>query len=156
MRLTYCLIALALTACGKPSPAPVVVDPALAPYMASFETNVGASSAGISAQFANTETQSNPLGETVGECVISTDQNGNVVSKQIQVDQTYWNSSDESQRVQLMYHELGHCALNMEYHITTFQSNGCPTSIMYPYTFGDSPCYLNNESYYYQELSTHI
>lgn len=148
MRLAFVLSILMLSACGQPI-APAVVDPKLAPYLASFETDIGASSAGINAQFADTENVPGTLGEVVGECVFSSDG-----SRTIQVDTKYWASIDESQRIQLMYHELGHCALYMG-HITTYQSDHCPTSIMFPYTFGDQPCFTENEAYYFQELSSH-
>lgn len=149
MRLPCVLIILLFSACGK-GPAPAIVDPTLAPYLAKFESDIGASVAGINVQFADTEkVQPGTLGEVVGECTRWSDG-----TRTIQIDSTYWAASDESQRVELIYHELGHCALFMG-HITTFQGNGCPTSIMYPYTFGDSICYEQNTPYYFQELGSH-
>lgn len=153
---TYLIIALLLTGCGKatePQIAPVTVDPALAPYMASFETDIGASSAGISAQFADTSVYANPLGETVGECTIWTT-NGVVTQRVIQIDPTYWATLNQDGKIELFYHELGHCALNMQ-HIATSQSNGCYTSIMYPIVFGQTTCFANNIPYYFQELASH-
>jgi hypothetical protein len=156
MRSAYVLIALTLAACGQqqPAQAPVTVDPALAPYMASFESDIGVSSAGISAQFADTSVYANPLGETVGECTVWTS-NGTVTQRVIQIDSVYWNTLDQYGKIQLFYHEMGHCALYMQ-HITTDNGpGGCYTSIMYPIVFGETPCYQNNVSYYFQELSSH-
>jgi hypothetical protein len=159
MRSAWALTIVILAGCGQASQfMPVTVDPALAPYLASFERDIGASTAGISAAFADTETQANPLGETIGECITWVDDSGTVVARNIQVDAAYWAGASADARLELMYHELGHCALNMQ-HITTFQGNGCPTSIMYPYEFGDawqgSPCFASEMSYYFSELSSH-
>lgn len=150
MRFTYYIFILAFVGCGQsPSTQPVTVDPALAPYLTSFETNIGASAAGINVGFADTETTPNPLGETIGECQMWSDG-----TRTIQVDSAYWATASESDRTELMYHELGHCALYLQ-HITTLQASGCPTSIMYPYDFGNYLCFTGNESYYFQELGSH-
>lgn len=134
------------TACGSSQPVAVNVAPELAPYFQSFTDNTGASSAGISGQFADTTTLANPLGETVGECIINSDR-----SKLIQIDQTYWNTLDENGKTQLIYHELGHCALNRVHTMATL-GDDCPASIMYPIVFGQTQCYLDHMQYYGWEL----
>jgi len=156
MRLVWLTIAIVLTGCGQQQPqqAPVTVDPALAPYMTSFQSDVGVSTAGISAQFADTSVYANPLGETVGECTIWT-QSGVVVQRVIQIDPNYWNNLDQYGKRELFYHELGHCALYLQHNTTTNGPGGCYTSIMYPIVFGETTCYQNNESYYFQELESH-
>jgi hypothetical protein len=154
MRLIIALSILMLSACGQ-APAPAVVDPALAPYLSSFEKDVGASASGINVSFADTETQKNGLGETVGECLLYTDGNsGTVLERDIHIDSGYWATASEDARTEIMYHELGHCALNLQ-HIFTVKDDHCPTSIMYPYVFGDQPCFANEKAYYFRELESH-
>lgn len=148
MKSIFSLTLLILTACGQ-SPKPVVVDPALAPYMKSFETDVGYNTGGVSATFATLNSVSNPLGETVGECELFSDG-----SKSILIDPNYWATIDQNGKTELMYHELGH-AFGLV-HITTTLYNGCPTSIMYPYVFGENSCFYTNTAYYFKELASHI
>jgi hypothetical protein len=151
------IISLLCIGCG-PQPAPhipVTVDPILAPYLQSFAVNVGVSTGGISANFAPLY---NSLAETVGECISYS--NGDRV---IQIDPTFWALAANSpgQQEQLLYHELGHCALNVG-HTFTFNGpdGGCPTSIMYPYVFDSAPngdllwCYTDNKQWYWNEEST--
>jgi hypothetical protein len=117
--------------------------------MASFETDIGFSSAGISAQFSDVSANPNPLGETVGECVSWS--NG---ARQINIDPTYWSTLSQDGRIELMYHELGHCALNLQ-HINTYLQYGCPTSIMNQFAFGQTQCFSSAMAYYFQELASH-
>lgn len=70
--------------------------------------------------------------------------------RQIEIDPVYWASQDEGQRLQLVFHELGHCDLNRG-HISEVRDNGFPVSFMNPYTFWYSPLDL---SYYINELLT--
>lgn len=139
MRYVCFLISLGLLACGRP---PAKIDPILKPYFTQFETDVNASTEYITGEFGTL-----PM-PTVGQCA----ENGTF--KTVTIDPIYWANASESQRQQLIYHELGHCALNLK-HIGTFKTDQCPTSIMYPYTFGDSYCYSNERNYYYQELESH-
>ena len=153
MRHITWLISVLLFSCG-PNPnisstQPVTVDPVLQPYFDAFQTTIGYPSSGINGQFADTESNPNPLGETIGECTIYSDG-----TRTIQIDSGFWARADESERIQLIFHELGHCALNLQ-HIVTELPSGCPTSIMYPYTFGDNACYTSNLTYYFQELASH-
>jgi len=148
--MRYLLITMIIfSGCGANNRSSVTVDPALQPYFTSFESDVGVSTFGISANFSNTETQTNPLGETIGECVMYSDG-----TKIIQIDASFWATLDQNGKTELMYHELGHCAMNMV-HINTIQAGGCPVSIMNQYFFGESDCYSGSVEYYYQELSSH-
>lgn len=54
--------------------------------------------------------------------------------RQIEIDPTYWNNISEDIKLQLIFHELGHCDLNRG-HTSEIASNGYPVSFMYPYTF---------------------
>ncbi len=143
-RLLLALGLLSICACGK---APVSVDPALQPYFASFETDVGFSTDGINAEFA-TNLENNPLGETVGECMIYTDG-----TRTIRIDSAYWAKIDNDSKTELMYHELGHCSMGLG-HTPGYQANGCPVSIMNPYTFANPGCFGSDKSYYFQELDS--
>ena len=145
----FLLLILFTLGCGQaPSPTPVTVDPQLQPYFQAFENDIGVSTAGISAQFATPQLTS-PLGEVIGECQIWSDG-----TRLIQIDPGFWATTSQLGRMQILVHELGHCAMYMQ-HITSLLTTGCPTSIMYPIFFGDTPCYDNNEGYYFQELASH-
>jgi hypothetical protein len=122
---------------------PVTVDPALSYYMFKFQNDIGVNTSGITAQFAALSAP------TVGQCVQYS--NGDKV---IQIDPVYWATALYSTREQLMYHEIAHCAMNLQ-HILTIDTNNCPISIMYPNAFGFLGCYINNEAYYYAELASH-
>jgi hypothetical protein len=130
---------LALVACGKQEP--IVVDTILASYFDRFVRDVGASVQGISGSFGTITLPA------VAYCTISTD------GRSITVDRTFWNKSSENQREELIYHELGHCALNRDHDSSMQQNSFCPYTIMYPYSFGDSECYANEKPYYFHELA---
>lgn len=142
-----CLIVLILlSACGKAQVSTdggAIVDSELAPYFDRFDSDIGANTSGINAYMAP---QTYP---TIAQCILYS--NGR---RDIQVDPTIWNNADDSAREQILFHELGHCALFLD-HISTLNSSNCPVSVMYPYAFGDSSCYLNNRQVYYDELKSH-
>jgi len=69
----------------------------------------------------------------------------------ITVDEKKWNGSKtEDWRLWVIFHELGHCVLDRD-HDTSYNET-CPTSIMFPYQFGDSKCFQENRDYYIKEL----
>lgn len=70
--------------------------------------------------------------------------------RQIAIDPTYWQSASEADRKNVIWHELGHCLFNRLHNRLTL-SDGCPKSIMNPYTFGD-PCMTRHFAEYVQEL----
>ncbi len=61
---------------------------------------------------------------TLGQC--KSYSNG---SKQIFIDEPYWNRVDEIKREYLVFHELGHCLLDRD-HNDSRDSDGICTSIM--------------------------
>lgn len=139
-----CLLAFVLVGCG---PSRVMsginVDPDLQPYFERFTLTIGVPTDGISASFGNLTA---PM---VGECILGSDG-----SRAIEIDSAHWAQASDDDREQVLFHELGHCAMHLG-HVTATSLDGCPVSIMYPYEFGNTPCYANNKAYYYQELESH-
>lgn len=84
---------------------------------------------------------------TLGQCKSYSDG-----SKQVVIDEPYWNRVDENEREYLVFHELGHCILGRE-HLDTKDENGICTSIMQS---GDGDCRgiydLTNREQLLQEL----
>jgi hypothetical protein len=70
--------------------------------------------------------------------------------RQIEVDANFWATATDSQKEQTVYHELGHCVFGRT-HNRLFFPDGCPKSIMNPYTFGE-PCLTQHFGEYIQEL----
>ena len=70
----------------------------------------------------------------------------------VTLDPDFWNNVSETQKELLMHHELGHCILYRP-HRSTYLSSGIEASIMYPIIMASST-YLNNYSYYQNELFT--
>lgn len=124
--------------------AEVSVDAELAPYLSKFSIDIGVSTSGISASFQALTAPS------VGQCVKYS--NGD---KSIVIDPTYWSIASLYAREEVVYHELGHCAMNLG-HIDTVDANLCPVSIMYHATFANENCYSLKKSYYYAELRSHL
>lgn len=125
---------LILSSCGK---VPVQVDPEFVPYLERFALTVGGDTSGVSVIF---DTLS---GDTAGLCSIR----GN--ERTIRVSHKHWFKVSLDEREALLYHELGHCVLNLGHKNELIDT--CPKSIMYPYTFG-AACYSHNKAYYYNEL----
>ena len=48
-------------------------------------------------------------GLKLGDCTIKSDKNS---TRRIRIDKNYWKMSDDNGKIQLMFHELGHCDLN--------------------------------------------
>lgn len=132
------VLLLLLCGCGQEiKKDPVTVDYELAEYAQRFEREIGVSTSEISMVFGKLR------GNTVGVCLVRPS------GKKITIDFGYWSMISDSQKEELMYHELGHCAMDLD-HDESVLSNNCPVSIMYPYTF--DYCYLNYTGYYKEEL----
>ena len=61
----------------------------------------------------------------------------------------------EERRQELIFHELGHCELNLDHDETYNETDNCPTSIMNPFVFGDygvDNCYTPKFNYYINQL----
>ncbi|HLE01003.1 MAG TPA: hypothetical protein VJB59_12120 [Bdellovibrionota bacterium] len=88
---------------------------------------------------------------TYGSSVIGLCESGGTM-RRVTFDPDFWNSVSDTQRELLAHHELGHCVLYRP-HRNDVLSTGAYASIMYPIIMGSST-YLNNYSYYLQELFT--
>lgn len=128
-----------LTGCGKRDSKPVaVVDEVLSPYLKRFENDIGVYTAGINAVFGDTKA---PI---VGQCTTYSDGR-----RDIEIDKEFWDQSDDLAREELIYHELGHCAMGLG-HDNSSLPDGCPKSIMNEYTLG--ACYGTHHGEYIADL----
>jgi hypothetical protein len=117
--------------------AAVSQDGVLVPYIKRFESEVGVSAAQISARFVGVMYEA-------GLC------NRNSGGAEIVLNRKTWDGATESIREEMVYHELGHCALGRG-HNAARAPGGCPVSIMYPAVFGD-PCFSGDRAGYVAEL----
>lgn len=83
----------------------------------------------------------------VGSCYVYT-----TGYKEIIIDPDFWFNTIQSEKEELLFHELGHCVLNKEHDETILKAAYfyIPKSIMYPYVFGSQ--YTKFEQYYLDEL----
>lgn len=61
----------------------------------------------------------------------------------VSINSTYWATADDTEKMLLVYHELGHCVLGHGHDKDTDPVTGCPLSVMNPYLPNDY-CYLQN------------
>ena len=76
--------------------------------------------------------------------------------KLIRIDSKYWELAKDLGKEEVIYHELGHCELKRD-HIerltkTSLYSYAIPSSVMFPYVFGDTSFYWAFREHYVQEL----
>lgn len=138
-QLLVCALAISLTSCGRGT---AVVDARLSPYFEMFEQTIQVSTNGISGHLVSL------VLPTIGQCVV--DDHGN---KDVQIDPTHWKTSTDTQRETLMFHELGHCAMDLV-HVETLDKYGCPLSLMYPSLIEDS-CFEVFRERYYKEMESY-
>lgn len=124
------------------------IDKAFLPYLNKWDNDIGISYSSLTIQFGTPKADS-----SIAECWWL-----NVHSKKIGykiiVKQDSWDKLEETQKLILIYHELGHCVLNLT-HNDKHDSDGCPQSIMRTYMFSKSEtreCFEKNYNYYINEL----
>src|ERR1035437_9360839 len=130
MRMSLSIVTLLLSACGTAnSAAPVVVDSDLLPYMQSFGIEMQKDTGNVSASFRDLAPP------TLGFCEVWSDD-----TRSISIDRTSWSGMTPLGREELMYHELGHCVLNLLHDNSTVDvpAGTICGSIMNPYWFGDA------------------
>ena len=74
---------------------------------------------------------------------------------EIEIDSSYWEQASYSEKEQLIFHELGHCALRLDHNenILDLKEYGkIPESIMFPTVFGHRKYYETFKNYYYNQL----
>lgn len=86
-------------------------------------------------------------GNTLAQCIRISDQ-----SPRVQIKNSYWKTADFGDKVQLVFHELGHCMLFLG-HDSKLNSDGMPESIMNPYHFNSVYFMAHFQTYVEQLLS---
>lgn len=116
----------------------------LKPYVSKFESEMGTNAQDVSTEFKEIND-----GQAVGQCW-----EFNTGEKKILIDPRYWDVATECEREELMYHELGHCALGLDHNenVIDMGDSQIPESIMYPYIF----CPDKFRNYFIKELKTHV
>ena len=69
------------------------------------------------------------IGAGYGENVIGVCERNGITVDTVDIDNDYWVNATAISRRGLIYHELGHCALNLQ-HVNTLDSEGCATTYM--------------------------
>lgn len=133
MRRSLFLVLL-LSGCGKT----LAIHASLVPYVSRFETIGNIQVDNLIARFG---TLKSPI---VGLC-----QTGGLTPV-VTIDPTHWATIGESQREELIFHELGHCVLDRD-HRDDRLIDGCPASIMNSYVIS-AYCFTQHQSEYYAEL----
>lgn len=108
-------------------------------YVKSFERYYGKNIPNINIKFRDLP------GHTGGVCY--------TLTKKIEIDEPKWkNDKDEYSKEEVIFHELGHCVLNLghDYHIK--RGTRCPISIMYYKGASYKRCYRKYRPYYIMEL----
>ena len=75
---------------------------------------------------------------------------GRVVYAYIEIDKEYWGRASELQKINLIFHELGHCALNRD-HPPADSVRMCPTSFMH-YQIMSDWCLQEHFNEYMEEM----
>lgn len=100
--------------------------------------------------------------DTVGYCTVHTDQrlvnpvqSEYMVVPKVSIDKKFFMTASHQAKINLIFHELGHCVLNRS-HDETYGQYGYPKSLMYPLIMYDdysTDIFIELLSvYYYQEL----
>jgi hypothetical protein len=143
--VTLLLISLVLPGCGFfPSlfsndmieiagPKYSTSNPVFLSYISEFEKEVGVSASQIPIVFENVKAGGE---QVVGTC------NYYPGGAEVYIDQKYWELASDECKKQLIWHELGHCALNRDHKDTIYRS--FPVSVMVSII---SSCFLTEENY---------
>lgn len=118
------------------------IDPAFYPYVRDFEATVGAPVRGVGMSFEDLEDSE------LGLCTFG------LWSNEITIDSRSWATMSEPGQEQLIFHELGHCFLNLDHENAVVYLNGFVVegSLMNEYWFGDSDHYARYRNEYKKAL----
>jgi hypothetical protein len=120
-------------------------DPAFQSYVDEFKYYDNVKSIDVPVYFANL-----PTGEA-GVCHYFRIGNGPIRWGYVEIDQTYWGEISEYQKINLIFHELGHCVLGRDHEPWGNSVMMCPSSFMY-YMVLSTECIQNNYDAYIQEM----
>lgn len=143
------LIALSLSGCGPTIPN-LTIDPSFQSQADEWNATYPSNPIGNIGINFETAVNESAIGEIVGEC---TDYG---IYGKITVLQSFWLSADSGTRLELVFHELGHCVFHLKHNcnMTMVDSMNAPSSIMYPYVF-DLGSY-SDKAYYFNELGRDV
>lgn len=122
--------------CKKDEGPEYFVDEPLQPYFDRFEAEAAARGVTIDLEALMVSGDVRLIGaqNVIGQCVHTEKEPNTVI-----VDVVYWNGADDLEREFLIFHELGHCALNRD-HVDDSDANGDCISMM---TSGTGLCHIN-------------
>lgn len=134
-------------ACGQPESPEITkkqsyIEPEFEYFVSIFELEQNVN-VDIEMKFAKLEYPS------VGMCYYHQYQDGTREFVNIEIDPDYWQSTSETRKEVLLFHELGHCVLGRDHDEQRIYYT-VPKSIMYPYLFEQA--YQTHRSYYVEEL----
>ena len=123
-------------ACNKDETPDYFVDAPLQPYFDRFEAEAALRGVTIDLVALRVSGDVRLIGtiNVIGQCVHTEKEPNTVI-----VDVIYWNSANDLEKEFLIFHELGHCALNRD-HIDDSDGNGDCVSMM---TSGTGLCHIN-------------
>jgi hypothetical protein len=79
--------------------------------------------------------------------------------RQILINKKTWGSLSHDQKEELIFHELGHCKLNLGHIEGQYLKTGCPLSLMAPVLFSKHQalaCYSRHKDYYLGQIKVGI
>lgn len=128
--MKYALISLflLLSSCTKHKPR-VIDDPVFTPYINKY-ISFKKKPLNYIIHFEFDDLPRTILTATLGRCTIYSLSG----KRRILIDEDRWEAADETERFQVISHELGHCDLNRD-HYDIKKTNGDPISIMSTYSF---------------------
>lgn len=136
--------------CAKPSDVmnafhvpDFTTDPEFAPFIRDFEVLYKRSTSEIPIGFAD-------LGPGLAGVCYRTAVGGQIVAAFIKIDKAVWPTMSRYQQMNLIFHELGHCALNRN-HTPVNSVLVCPVSLMHPQVL-TTECLKQHLAEYIDEL----
>lgn len=148
------LICFTLIGCapiGKVQLASLSVDPEIQPYVTIYENE--STRMGHPIVVRNLEARFGPT-DFRGPTVIGYCQRSSwSYTPLVVINREFWNSASSNEREHLMFHELGHCLLDLDHDdaVILIGIDWVPRSIMNPYIFEES-VYVAHREYYLQNL----
>jgi hypothetical protein len=150
--LTYWLLWTAFFACQEPMDGrPATVDAEIAPHVARFAAQAVRRGLDLSKQLQEVEVRFGAVAsdDVYGQCTRSTRKR-----KVILINEAQWRRDDELAHERIIFHELGHCLLDLPHRNEAF-SNGTCQSLMNGTESGfrcDQNYHYRTRSYYHDVL----